>query len=72
MLPPRCTLWPAASSKRAMMVVVVVLPSLPVTVCDKKERDALGALGDNLEKSGCKLRLGPGYLEGLSCKMIRE
>ena len=41
-----------------------------VTVCDKKERDALGALGDNLEKSGCKLRLGPGYLEGLDQDVI--
>ena len=41
-----------------------------VTVCDKKERDALGTLGDNLEKSGCKLRLGPGYLEGLDQDVI--
>ena len=29
--PPRWTVWPAAWSRRAMMVVVVVFPSLPVT-----------------------------------------
>ena len=31
MLPPRWTLCPAAWRSRAMMVVVVVFPSLPVT-----------------------------------------
>lgn len=41
-----------------------------VTVCDKKDRAALGALGDSLEKSGCKLRLGPDYLEGLDQDVI--
>ena len=30
-LPPRWTVCPAASRRRAMMVVVVVFPSLPVT-----------------------------------------
>ena len=31
MLPPRYTVFPAARSISAMMLVVVVLPSLPVT-----------------------------------------
>ena len=31
MLPPTCTLYPAALSSSEIMVVVVVLPSLPVT-----------------------------------------
>ena len=43
---------------------------IDVTACDKKDRDALGALGDELEKMGCKLRLGPDYLEGLDQDVI--
>ncbi len=31
MFPPRCTVRPADRNNSAMMVVVVVLPSLPVT-----------------------------------------
>ena len=41
-----------------------------VTACDKKDRAALGGLADELEKSGCKLRLGPDYLEGLDQDVI--
>ena len=36
-----------------------------VTACDKRTRDELGALADELEGAGCALRLGPDYLEGL-------
>ena len=43
---------------------------IDVTACDKKDRAALGALGDELEKMGCKLRLGPDYLEGLDQDVI--
>ena len=43
---------------------------IDVTVCDKKDRAALGELGDGLEKMGCKLHLGPGYLEGLDQDVI--
>jgi len=43
---------------------------IDVTACDRKERAALGPLGEELEKSGCKLRLGPGYLEGLDHDVI--
>ena len=41
-----------------------------VTVCDKKGRAALGPLAEELEKAGCKLRLGPDYLEGLDQDII--
>ncbi len=41
-----------------------------VTACDKKDREALGPLGDELEAAGCKLRLGPDYLEGLDHDVI--
>lgn len=43
---------------------------IDVTACDKKDRDALGALGDELEAAGCRLRLGPDYLEGLDHDVI--
>lgn len=43
---------------------------IDVTACDKKNRDALGSLGDELEAAGCKLRLGPDYLEGLDQDVI--
>ena len=43
---------------------------IDVTACDKKARAALGGLADELEKSGCKLRLGPDYLEGLDQDVI--
>lgn len=43
---------------------------IDVTACDKKERDALGPLGGELEAAGCKLRLGPDYLEELDQDVI--
>ena len=29
---------------------------IPVTACDKKSREALGPLGDELEQHGCRLQ----------------
>ena len=43
---------------------------LDVTACDKKDRAALGPLAEELEAEGCKLHLGPGYLEGLTQDVI--
>lgn len=43
---------------------------IDVTACDKKDRAALGPLGDNLEKLGCKLQLGSSYLEKLDQDII--
>jgi len=39
---------------------------IDVTACDKKSREALGDIVGELEDLGCKLRLGDGYLEGLT------
>ena len=41
-----------------------------VTACDKKDRAALGKLGDELEAAGCQLRLGEDYLQGLKHDVI--
>ena len=43
---------------------------IDVTACDKKDRAALGALADELEAEGCRLRLGADYLEGLDQDVI--
>ena len=43
---------------------------IAVTACDKKDRAALGALGDELEAAGCHLQLGEGYLRGLKQDVI--
>ena len=41
-----------------------------VTACDKKSREALGPLGDELEQHGCRLQLGEDYLKGLTEDVI--
>ena len=41
-----------------------------VTACDKKSREALGPLGDELEQHGCRLQLGADYLKGLTEDVI--
>ena len=38
---------------------------ISVTACDRKSREALGALANELEGRGCRLRLGDDYLEDL-------
>ena len=41
-----------------------------VTACDKKSREALGSLGDELEQHGCRLQLGEDYLKDLTEDVI--
>ena len=41
-----------------------------VTACDKRSRDALGSLAEELEKAGCRLQLGENYLQGLNQDVI--
>ena len=43
---------------------------IDVTACDRKDRDALGPLADELEAEGCRLCLGADYLEGLDQEVI--
>ncbi len=43
---------------------------IAVTACDKKEREALGPIADELEALGCALRLGPDYLKELDQDVI--
>ena len=41
-----------------------------VTACDKKSREALGVVAEQLEAQGCRLRLGEDYLEDLTEDVI--
>ena len=41
-----------------------------VTACDKRTREQMGAQADDLERRGCRLHLGGGYLDGLDADVI--
>ena len=43
---------------------------ISVTACDKKSREALGVVAEQLEAMGCCLRLGEDYLKDLTEDMI--
>ena len=43
---------------------------IDVTACDKNRREAFGALADELEELGAKLKLGETYLDGLDQDVI--
>ena len=47
------------------LVRLLLQNGVSVAVCDKRTRQQMGALADELERGGCTLRLGPDYLEGL-------
>ena len=47
------------------LVRLLLQNGISVAVCDKRTRQQMGALADELERGGCTLRLGPDYLEGL-------
>ena len=43
---------------------------IAVTACDKKDRESLGIVAEQLEANGCRLRLGEGYLDDLTEDVI--
>ena len=43
---------------------------IAVTACDKKNRETLGIVAEQLEANGCRLRLGEAYLDGLTEDVI--
>ena len=52
------------------LVELLLSRGVAVTACDKKDRAALGALAEELEEKGCRLRLGPDYLRNLTEDVI--
>lgn len=47
------------------LVELLLSRGIAVAACDRKDRETLGALADELEAKGAKLRLGEGYLNDL-------
>ena len=43
---------------------------MSVAACDKRTREQMGAQADDLERRGCRLHLGEGYLDGLDADVI--
>ena len=54
----------------APLIRLLRAADITVTACDKKDRDALGEIGAELEALGCELRLGADYLDGLCADVI--
>lgn len=52
------------------LIELLLSRGVAVSACDKKDRAALGALAEELERGGCRLRLGPDYLKGLTEDVI--
>ena len=52
------------------LIRLLLSRGIAVTACDKKSREALGPLAAELEKDGCRLRLGEDYLRGLDQDVI--
>ena len=52
------------------LVELLLSRGVDVTACDRKSREALGTVGDELEAKGCRLQLGENYLKGLEQDVI--
>ena len=52
------------------LIELLLSRGVAVTACDKKERQALGAIADELEARGAHLRAGAGYLDDLDADVI--
>jgi len=52
------------------LIELLLSRGVTVTACDKKDRTSLGALAEDLEGRGCRLRLGADYLQGLQEDVI--
>ena len=52
------------------LIQLLLSRGIAVTACDRKSREALGIVGDQLEAAGCRLQLGQNYLQGLNQDVI--
>lgn len=52
------------------LIRLLLSRGVAVTACDKKSREALEPLAEELEEKGCRLRLGEGYLQDLDQDVI--
>lgn len=52
------------------LIELLLSRGIAVTACDKKDRNALGAIAQELEGKGCRLQLGEDYLRDLTEDII--
>ena len=52
------------------LIRLLLSRGIAVTACDRKSRDALGPLAEELEGRGCRLHLGEEYLWNLDQDII--
>ena len=52
------------------LIQLLLSRGIAVTACDRKDRTSLGVVAEQLEANGCRLRLGEGYLDGLTEDVI--
>ena len=52
------------------LIQLLLSRGVSVTARDKKSREALGPLAEELESKGCRLRLGEDYLQSLEQDVI--
>ena len=52
------------------LIELLLSRGIAVTACDRKEKEALGPVAQQLEKAGCCLQLGEGYLDDLHQDVI--
>lgn len=52
------------------LIRLLLSRGVAVTACDRKSREALGPLAEELEAKGCCLHLGEGYLQDLDQDVI--
>mgnify|MGYP003293564663 CR=1 FL=1 len=52
------------------LIRMLLKAGIDVTACDKRSREDLGELGEELTALGCKLQLGADYLKGLTQDVI--
>lgn len=52
------------------LIELLLEKGIEVTACDKKSKEALGTIAEELESKGCHLKLGEDYLEGLTQDII--
>lgn len=52
------------------LIKLLLDQGIAVTACDKKDRESLGIVAEQLEANGCRLRLGEKYLDDLTEDVI--
>ena len=52
------------------LIKLLLENGIDVTAHDRQDREKLGEFGDTIEKQGCKLKTGEGYLDSIEADVI--